>query len=79
MPYIKQARRKELTPLPTPLNAGELNYVVTMLIKDYFKRMPSYQGINDIVGALDNAALEFNRRITIPYERNKTRENGDVY
>ncbi len=63
-----------------PNNAGELNYLVTRLIALYLKhRGTSYQTMNDIVGALDNAKDEFRRRIQHPYEDKKIAENGDVY
>jgi hypothetical protein len=39
----------------------------------------SYQTINDIVGALEGAKLEFYRRVAVPYEDKKIIENGDVF
>lgn len=61
-------------------NSGELNYVITKLIQGYFKTNGGrYQQINDIVGALESAKAEFQRRIVGPYEDTKIRENGDVY
>jgi SLT domain-containing protein len=83
MPYITQDRRKQLNPhsydpewASTP---GELNYQITELIKQYWKSTGNYQGINDIVGVLEGAKLEFYRRIAVPYEDKKIAENGDVY
>jgi hypothetical protein len=35
--------------------------------------------VNDVVGALDGAKAEFQRRVVAPYEDKKIRENGDVY
>jgi len=43
------------------------------------KNQLNYQTINDIIGALEGAKLEFYRRIAIPYENAKLTENGDVY
>lgn len=61
-------------------NAGELNFVLTTIIRDYFERNGGrYQQINDIVGALEGAKLEFYRRVAAPYEDTKIVENGDVY
>jgi hypothetical protein len=81
MPYIKQSDRKELTENPERdiENAGELNYVITEMILQYFEKKPNYQSINDIVGALEGAKLEFYRRVAAPYEDKKIKENGDVY
>lgn len=76
MPYIKNERRNKYP----PENAGELNYIITRIIKRYLQvKGVSYQTMNDIVGALDNAKDEFRRRIQHPYEDNKIQENGDVY
>lgn len=75
MPYIKQDRRQ----LVFPENAGELNYTFTMIVQQYFKEHSNYQGINDIIGALEGAKLEFYRRVASPYEDIKIKENGDVY
>jgi hypothetical protein len=84
MPYIDKERRNQLNPLVNyadiPKTAGELNYVITMAIKEYIaENGQSYQIFNDIIGALEGAKLEFNRRIVAPYEDKKIRENGDVY
>lgn len=78
MPYIKQKDRK--TACHQPKNSGELNYVITLIIRKYFEEQGGrYQQINDIVGALEGAKLEFCRRLVAPYENKKIQENGDVY
>ena len=51
MPYIKQERRKEA--LTNPLNAGELNYAITMSMIGYYEEDPCYQRINDVLASLD--------------------------
>ena len=84
MPYIKQADRKELENYTcdgrAPKTAGELNYTITKLVIEYMTNKGlSYQTINDIVGALEGAKLEFYRRVAAPYEDTKIAENGDVY
>lgn len=80
IPYIKADRRKEIMfEDSAPTCAGELNYAITMLLIEYWCEHHNYQGINDIVGALEGAKMEFTRRITIPYEKGKIKENGDVY
>ena len=82
MPYIEHSRRKEMLDndyCEGPKTAGELNYWLTLTIKDYWENTGNYQGINDIVGALEGAKMEFYRRIAVPYEDKKIAENGDVY
>ena len=85
MPYIKQADRPRLDSLPLCLlgqeirTAGELNYAFTVIAAEYFRFHQNYQGINDIVGALEGAKAEFQRRTVGPYEDIKIEENGDVY
>jgi hypothetical protein len=79
MPYIKQEDRQHLAYGNIPTSPGELNYEITNLIKLYWNDHPNYQGINDILGALEGAKLEFYRRVVVPYEDTKIKENGDVY
>lgn len=82
MPYIKKDRRHQVWmefPMCLPENAGELNYTITTLLIDYFGNHHNYQGINDILGALEGAKLEFYRRVAVPYENGKIKSNGDVY
>lgn len=50
-----------------------------IFIEDYFARFHNYQGINDIIGALEGAKAEFQRRKVADYEDTKIAENGDVY
>lgn len=77
MPYIKQEDRDSAFP---PRNAGELNYVITLHLVRYLQdKGLSYQTLNDIMGALGGAKLEFYRRVVVPYEKTKISENGDVY
>jgi hypothetical protein len=84
MPYIKQDRREEVSLLIGPLadradTPGELNFQLTEIVKRYWDGRKNYQAINDIVGALEGAKLEFYRRVAAPYEDSKIAENGDVY
>lgn len=81
MPYIKQADRilldRDGWDASTP---GDLNYQITRLIRDYWRRSKgNYQTINDVMGALTGAQAEFYRRVAAPYEDTKIDENGDVY
>jgi len=81
MPYIKQVYRVKMEPSCFIAgNAGELNFQFTILAQAYMKLHGlSYQTINDIVGALEGAKAEFQRRIVAPYEDRKIQENGDLY
>ena len=90
MPYIKQARRDELAhglerilnliKRDTFLSTGDLNYIITRIIVAYLRSHPlSYHLLNSIVGVLECAKTEFERRVVEPYEREKLRDNGDVY
>lgn len=81
MPYIKQEKRDDLSPACVDSeNPGELNFQFTELIRYYVKAHGlSYKIINDVIGALEGAKLEFYRRVAAPYEDKKIKENGDVY
>lgn len=82
MPYIKDERRgqiikKAFLGLLVP---GELNFAISYLMMEYWQRGPQdYRTINDIIGALEGAKLEFYRRVAVPYEEQKIKENGDIY
>jgi hypothetical protein len=79
MPYVtKEIKEELLTRLPK--KAGELNYLITKLLLAYVKENgKNYQIINDCLGALEGAKLEFYRRLAVDYEDIKIDENGDVY
>jgi len=79
MPYIKPSDRVIIMNGFSPTTAGELNYLITTEIIRYYNRNKNYQAINDVVGALEGAKLEFYRRVAAPYEETKIQENGDVY
>jgi hypothetical protein len=82
MPYIHELKRQYLTHLDETYltDPGELNYAITVLMRNYWNGSDkTYQAINDILGALEGAKLEFYRRVVVPYEDEKIRLNGDVY
>lgn len=83
MPYIKREDREEIDDrlrVPTLRTPGELNYVLTMVCRDYWlETAQNYQALNDIIGALEGAKLELYRRLVAPYEDRKIAENGDVW
>lgn len=77
MPYIPQDRRSDAK--YEPRNAGELNYAISMMLVDYWRRNGErYQTINDVLGALEGAKLEFYRRIAVDHEERKRIQNGDI-
>lgn len=90
MPYIKQENRDRLNNLNDGIlnllstisiqNSGELHYLIAELIDMYLTcHGENYNTINEIIGVLTCANLEFYRRVAAPYEDSKISENGDVY
>ena len=84
MPYIVQDDRDLLDiklnlNINCPKNAGELNYIITRLVKTYLRdNGTSYKTINEMIGALECCKLELYSRIASPYEDLKREQNGDV-
>ena len=79
MPYISKQDRNRDTKAH-PKNPGQLNWVISEAVAYYVKDHGlSYQTVNDVVGALDCAKMEFYRRLASRYEDHKIRENGDIY
>lgn len=81
MPYITQDDRVRLDingdPISTP---GELNYAITKLLDKYLiTKGLTYTHINDCLGALQGASMEFYRRVAVSFEEGKMKVNGDVY
>lgn len=87
MPYIKPEKRKKyekvldeligiLKSLPVEGVDGELNYVVTKILKGVYPLR--YFHLNRAVGVLECIKQEFYRRVAAPYEDVKIRESGDV-
>lgn len=80
MPYIISERRPQLRPHLAPQNAGELNFIITKLCLDYIEdRHMSYSMLNEVVGVLECAKLEFYRRAVATYEESAIKRNGDIY
>lgn len=85
MPYITEDRRVEMEMLLSDLSEliktpGEFNYVISKLA-DYAmdETGVGYWKINELVGVLECAKLELYRRMAVPYENQKLKENGEVY
>lgn len=87
MPYIKMEDREKyeevlkeliniLKGLPVERIDGELNYVITRMLKEAYPLR--YFNLNRAMGVLECAKLEFYRRVVAPYEDVKIRESGDV-
>ena len=87
MPYIKLERRNSIRPRGYNLicaneimTTGDLNFAISTLLSLYTQSNGTqYKTINDILGALEGAKLEFYRRVAVPYEEQKIKENGDIY
>lgn len=84
MPYITKNRQLALWERPlisiAPTESGELNYCITRLCQNFINAHGTrYSVLNDIIGVLECAKQEFYRRIAVPYEDKKIKENGDVF
>jgi hypothetical protein len=91
MPYIKQEGRERLDHLIDLIAktityhdgpdlkdmAGALNYVAYRLALKLMGT-PSYWKVALIDGVFSNISKEFYRRVAVPYEETKIKENGDV-
>lgn len=88
MPYIKPDNRQKyqegIDSLLGAFNSteevkmGDVNYVVSTLIWELFKDKLSYSQGNNLMGALECIKQEFYRRMIVPYEDEKIKENGDI-
>lgn len=87
LPYIKLKNRSKyekvldnlvriLKTLPPEEIDGELNYVVTKILKDIYPLR--YFHINKAIGVLECIKLEYYRRVAAPYEDIKMKESGEV-
>ena len=87
MPYIKTEKREKyklilndlistLKSLPVEDLDGELNYVVTKILKEIYPLR--YFHLNRAVGVLECIKQEYYRRVVAPYEDIKIKESGDV-
>ena len=81
MPYLKKEdQHNGLQPEMAITTPGELNYSLTQACLNYLRQGPvCYERLNAVIGALESAKLEMYRRVVVPYEETKLKENGDVY
>lgn len=85
MPYIKQESRERLDGAIQQLaslikmedRAGEINYTINQLLLA-LEGEGKYKDMNELIGALEAAKLEFYRKRVAPYEDKKAQENGDL-
>jgi len=87
MPYILKESREELDPAINQLimklrkgrwQAGQINYIVSRILWEWFRLHRSYATINSIVGVLGCISAEFLRRKAADYEDEKIHDNGDL-
>jgi len=87
MPYIKKEKRplyreeidklvKKLEKQPLEEQDGDLNYIITSIMKLLYK--PRYFNYNRAIGVIESIKQEFYRRVVSPYEDKKIIDNGDV-
>lgn len=80
MPYLNLAIRASLDEGRKALKGGELNYQISKLLNDFVQmKGMSYATVNEAMGALECAKLEFYRRVVAPYEKLKAIQNGEVF
>lgn len=80
MPYIEQGIRASLDDGRKAQKGGELNYQISKLLNDFCAMKGlSYTTVNEAVGALECAKLEFYRKVAAEYEDKKEIENGTVW
>ena len=86
MPYIDDELKQKLNPLHPDWkagridSAGELTYLLTLPAIAYLSQHKlKFLTICIIMGSFFCAALEFYRRVAVPFEEGKKRLNGDVY
>lgn len=86
MPYIKAEDRPAideglLLALGAIDDPGKLNYAISTLVWLYTQSQEkiNYTLLNEVMGAMESAKIGFYRRVVVPYEEKKIKENGDVY
>jgi hypothetical protein len=82
MPYIPQEKRYQFEGIwyfiPEDMTAGELNYVITKILKKLLGDKPNYARYNELIGALECCKLELVRKQLSPYEDEKEKQNGKI-
>lgn len=83
MPYIKSEYREKydkiINQLPDIDNKGDLEYIVTKVMKHFMKtREKRYSTLHEVVYAVMHCADEYRRRYLDKREDEAIKENGDV-
>ena len=90
MPYIPQETRSkiddEIDALILKIREisnqnnlhGTLNYTISRIVASTLDNEIRYKKLNDITGVLECIKLEFQRRLSYPYEDKQISKNGDV-
>jgi len=84
MPYIIQDKRSlflnDIKNIVKNIETeGELNYVFSKICHELIDKTGiSYKNLATCISALENAKLEFYRKVVAPYEDKKEIENGKV-
>ncbi|MFA5599147.1 MAG: hypothetical protein WDA06_00985 [Phenylobacterium sp.] len=90
MPYIKEERKneldvnKEINSIAKSLKdnnwgTGDFNYVISRIAWLLVKDNISYKTLSKARAAMNDASIEFYRRLMADYEDKKAEENGDVF
>jgi hypothetical protein len=80
VPYITQNARASITSGTPPATAGELTYVLTVMVHTFIaaRGEPTFQSYALALGALEATKLELYRRHVASYEQIKMEQNGDI-
>lgn len=88
MPYIVKTEREQIDyyvdgVLESCHSWGAVNYAVSTLVTKFLKHICfsgklSYENLQNAMGLFECAKEEFYRRVVVPYEEKKIKENGDV-
>jgi len=84
MPYINQQRREKLdnvvaVMLQEGVRAnGDLNYILFKYCALVARPEASYVTYRNYLAELNETAHEIRRRLLVPYETGKIKENGDI-
>jgi hypothetical protein len=84
MPYIKQDEREILLGstldklCSSELSEGQVNYIISIILKRQFFANRCYREANKLVGAVECAKQEFIRRYLNAMEDEKIIQNGDI-
>ncbi len=82
MPYIDEQSKADLGLAYGKIKTvGDLTYGLTRMANAFARGQGQLRFVTIalVMGAFFCAALEFYRRIAVPYENAKLAENGDVY